>query len=384
MEKLSSSSENLKNLKLMPLPNSRYSPDLSTEMLHVITRKQSLSWSHFKTIFDALRARSGADPTLQRASPQHERHQLQVVLQSLGHADFEFDERRRVAVGAPTLTRLPQGGFPTAILCGARAPQTQADLEAACKKHGAALDITPAKKNVLAPPRFKIEARLLSNLEQVARELGIAWAGAPLAWQSANWSPSLDGELQKGRAILGAHLSGRRVRRFDASRCQWQAIYDLDFAPQPGNFLSYSPPEGGVTEHFLVESEVGNEVGNEEGAAHYVPMDLNWGRYAALKKGAKRALIYEEKKCLLAVPEGAPLPATLARAAALCSGWAPELREFDLEWPARVRGELPPRWNFYRDVPAPIAVIIGQKLGQTPIPSNPALSRALQTILNSF
>ena len=359
------------------------SASLATEVLQVVTRKQTLSWNHFKQVFDVLRARGISDKVADettRDSPKNERFQVQVVLESLGHVDFHFGERPRVEVRPATLSRLPKGGLPCAVLCGARDATTRDQVQKVCNSQGVQLQAPQLKINAFALEPLLLQSSDLQSLENVARELQILWEPTPLAWQSAHLSPSLEELLEVGREALGAHLSESdyRVHRFNPACCEFEPVYASDFAGQAGDFLTYVPLKGGLNRHLWIERD-------ETGALRWVPLDLSWGRYAALRLRHFRALVYDERRCLLAVPRGAPLPTPLARAAALCSGMAPALRRINLlqSWPPESFVQSS-HWNFYHDVPLPIAQIIGEKLGQTFVGSSAELSRVLKPILSSL
>jgi hypothetical protein len=47
------------------------------------------------------------------------------------------------------------------------------------------------------------------------------------------------------------------------------------------------------------------------------------GRYAVLREAGASAVAYDESTGEVAVPQGVPLPPLLARACALCTGYAP-------------------------------------------------------------
>jgi hypothetical protein len=101
--------------------------------------------------------------------------------------------------------------------------------------------------------------------------------------------------------------------------------------------------------------------------ATYQNVDRDWGRYLVLKEIARNVLAYDARHFLLAVPSNAPLPRLLARACALCSGYAPRPAgsgDKALILPARCQ------YDIYSAVPPDIAAAVAAKAGQKLLTAN--------------
>ena len=92
----------------------------------------------------------------------------------------------------------------------------------------------------------------------------------------------------------------------------------------------------------------------------FAELEPDWGRYAILSACSMRNLQYDPVKRDVLVPLGTPLPALLARALGLCSGYAPRT--------GRRSGEADPdlriSYEVFRDVPPSIFRLVADKAGQ--------------------
>jgi len=330
--------------------------DISSHLLYVLSSRSNLSWSNFKSVFESLHAPSqfkssegengwGSSFALRRTS---------AALDSLGHACFSFEENRdRVYVAPSVLALLPRAGLPEAVLCGARSPLTHDQLKGACDQLGARLlwqDQTQRAGNAFVPARVSISASSLEILKQVAQQVGIRFASSPPAWDLCQVSPSLSATL--GAAQLKAStILDWRMKTYNIAALRWEDTNNAQM--QRGDLLVYSHARRQLRRHYWN--------GGEDPSRPLLPIDPDWGRYAALKFHQKHVLVYDERSLNMAVPSGAPLPRLLGRAIALCSGYAP------VSLPCqRVTWEHPESREFavYECVPPQIAQAIGERLGQ--------------------
>ena len=89
-------------------------------------------------------------------------------------------------------------------------------------------------------------------------------------------------------------------------------------------------------------------------------LEPDWGRYAILSACSKRILQYDQAKRDVLVPLGAPLPALLARALGLCSGYAPRTGQRR----GKRDSDFPNRYEIFRDVPPSLFRMVADKAGQ--------------------
>ena len=319
-------------------------------LLYVLSAKRDLAWSAFKRVFEVLYQAPGLDPSeVEQARPR--RTTTIRSLQALGHCDFAFDESgSRVFIAAAVLARLPTGGLPEAVLCGARSPQTLAQLQEECAKHGCVMTACEQPRTGgLLPHRICVQANIVSDLQGLAAGLGITVENTPSAWSLANVARPLSDVLARLRWDPGADLTWIR-RDFDERALQFRAD-----AKGSGNLrLSrYLHPTKGTHLHWLWRN------------SEHATIDCDWGRYAVLQNNGKNVLYYDDRTMDFAVPRGAPLPKLLSRSLCMCSGYAP--RTFTA---AEVRWHTPTLggYDVYCKVPLPVAELVAAAVGQSLIP----------------
>jgi hypothetical protein len=344
--------------------------DTSSRLLYVLSTRGEMSWRSFKEIFDALytvqstRQDSASPYDDKDRESRFPRNQTVTVLNALAHCDFDFKEGGgRVYVAPPVLARLPRAGLPQAVLCGARSPQTCAQLEAACAAQGALLEweTQPASLQSSAaftPPRVVVQATTTEDLEAVACLLDIHCRVQPPAWELLYHAGSLDALLDSSRPIEASNLKGWRRKDFDPRTLSIKE--PLGRKPNASNetintqLIRYTHPRTKASRNYLAKDDQFTPLGTDW--EHYA-----WGRYAVLRAAGYSVLAYDERSFHLAAPIGAPLPRLLARSLALCSGYAPHfLPRRAASW----NSPEPCGFNVYRWIPPQIARMVAEKLGQ--------------------
>jgi hypothetical protein len=336
--------------------------DVSSNLLHILSARRELSWRNFKVIFESLYAplRAGESKGNGEWGSSFALRRTSATLDALGHACFSFEEGRdRVYVAPTILALLPRAGLPEAVLCGARSPDTREQVAAVCNNLGAKLtwqEQTQRAGNAFVPARVSVTASSLETLKQVAQDLAIRFSTSPPAWDLCQISPSLS-EILSDAQIKASTTLDWRLKTYDVAALRWQDTSNAsgqgEFPADRGGLLCYSHPRRQLRRHYWA--------GGEDGSRPLLPIDPDWGRYAALKARQKHVLVYDERSLFLAVPAGAPLPRVLGRAIALCSGFSPALL------PRRVVSwDHPEMREFavYESVPPQIAQAVAEKLAQ--------------------
>lgn len=314
-------------------------------LLFTISAKKDMSWPVFKEAYAYLQAaQAGGGDT---AGEPQERNRAVEGLESLGHCDFYFGrDTWRVYAGPPLLARLPQAGLPAAVLAGARLPGTRQRLEEAVKKYSrqVRMRIEPQPHGwVLMPDRIVVEADSLEILDEFARSLKIAFPHEPPAWSLLHFAASLE-DVSSGLAWTAASELNWVRKDFDVQRLIFRPATD----DGGGVRLSrYTSPVDTTFDHYLYRDGQQAEV------------DVNWGRFLALKAYERWVLWYDERRFILAVPATVPLPRLLARCMVLSSGYLPVQRPS-----LSSRGLAGINMLYYRWIPPQIASLAARKLGQ--------------------
>ena len=333
--------------------------DSSSYLLYVLSARQDVSWSAFKGLFDALTLNSGYTAARSEGQVDFEGHfarwQTASTLDALAHVDLVFNKGvGRIYVAPAVLALLPRAGLPQTVLCGARSTDTHAELERACSARGVQLEWEEQPTDALfVPPRVCLQAPILEKLEDVARGLGIQFAAQPPSWELLHLESSLDALLDESPPYAVTELNWRR-RDFDKSSLQFREVWSpAESNKVAGNtstkLVCYIHPRQKTRRHYFIR----------DGKSFLLEPD--WGRYAVLNTSACNVIAYDERSFSFAVPAGAPLPRLLARALALCSGYAPWfLPRKTTTWHSpEQRG-----FNVYRWIPPQIAAMVAAKLGQ--------------------
>lgn len=317
-------------------------------LLYVLSARKEMSWNSWKETFDALclvqHRQEGSTGT---SGSKYDRNATARSLDSLGHCELDFSGNGRVAVAAPVLTRLPQAGLPQAVLCGARSPETVVQLQELCNETGGRLTESDQHASIpLLPRRIMIEADEVNGLHDVARKAGVRFESDPSAWGLLHFAGTLDSMLDQVKWQTESPLNWW-AKIFDPKELQWGSLERL---PAPNTtLLRYIHPRRQIKLHMLVREGRSAEI------------DLDWGRYAAIRDAGMNVIIYDDRRYRLAVPQSAPLPRILARSLGLCSGYAPSfLTREEATWANT--GDY--GYHVYSRIPPQIAHSIAARLGQ--------------------
>ena len=316
-------------------------------LLYAISAKRELGWPAFKRTFEQLCAAHAADASV--TDMGFARYETARGLDALAHLEIEiaFDSGTRLYAATPTLCLLPRAGLPTAILSGARSPNSIEVLGQRIKGIGRNLQIEvreQAGKVKRLPARVSIAAESTEDLASIAEVAGMEFQKVPVSWRILNFSAS-----------LADYLSGCNWARTD--RLNWdEQQFDVDrvcFTEntrlQDTQLIRYVHPSRQYPIYYLWRG------------AEAVRVDPDWGRFAVLEAAQKDILHYDDSVAALFLPVTVPLPKLLARALCLCSGFAPRVVSSE-----RVTGSALASTSFrvYRDIPAEFARIAAAKVGQ--------------------
>jgi hypothetical protein len=85
-------------------------------------------------------------------------------------------------------------------------------------------------------------------------------------------------------------------------------------------------------------------------------VDINWGKFIALKHFKKNVILIDSEKNKVAIPIDLPLPRLLAESIMLLSGFAPDFRVFEGK-----------KYRIFENIPSIFTTNLFSILGQTPI-----------------
>ena len=268
------------------------------------------------------------------------------LLSSLGHVDVRFEAQGiTIFVAPPALAALPGFGIRRAVLCGARSPGTSGDLRRAAALEGA---VTTTHSQTLlspyAPTRVEVNADSDERIRATAKRMGIPYLAQPPARTMAQIAASLEEYCRTLSWSTDEDLNWHR-EDFNVRSLRFQPA---GATPPNARLSRYQDPATTIWRYRLWR---GGQFGE---------LDPDWGRYAILSACSKRILQYDQAKRDVLVPLGTPLPALLARALGLCSGYAPHTGQR-----SGGRGQgVPFRYEIFRDVPPSIFRMVADKAGQ--------------------
>jgi hypothetical protein len=265
-------------------------------LLEWVSERGEGSWSAFRAAYDWLQAGEDLEPW-ETASV------IARQMSALGHLEIDW-RRSRWAASPPMLTLLPSAGA-HALLTGGRTRRLEELLGVVREAREDIYCLEPIEQ-ALAPSALLIACDDERSMRDLASSLGIG-ASYSVAGQLAAVLPSLDSYLP-GTEVAPAP-AGYGVQLLGLERLEWE---DVEDEHEPGLYRHQAPD--GRRFRFLDESHVSHEV------------DLSIGAYAALRLTGTEGWLKWFRRSLngdLEVRLGAPLPTLHARAAALCSGFAP-------------------------------------------------------------
>ena len=321
--------------------------DCGDILLYSLSAWRETTWATFKKCFDEIHRRHVVTSIREeQETAVYYRWRALRLLSSLGHVDVRFEVQGiTIFVAPPVLAVLPGFGIRRAVLCGARSPSTPGDLRRAAAAEGAeSTTHSQISLSPYAPARVEVNADSDERIRATAERMGIPYLHQPPARIIAHVSASLEEYYQNLSWSADEDLNWQR-EDFNVSRLRFQPASETS----PGLRLSrYLDPVTTIRRYrFWREGQ-------------FAELEPDWGRYAILSDCSKRQLQYDPVKRDVLVPLGTPLPALLARALGLCSGYAPRT--------GRRSGEADPdlriRYEVFRDVPPSIFRMVADKVGQ--------------------
>jgi len=271
-------------------------------------------------------------------------------LDSLGHCEFDFD-RRQVFACPPMLVTLPTYGLPIAILTGARSEKIVQRIKDFVKNNRDSLSYSiESHRNEysLLPSAIYIEAVSPDHIREVAQNGQIGhYLDQPAAWSLVNFSAGFE-DIKNGLLFEEKSDLNWEKHTFSTKLLKFSWSHNID---RSHGLVEYISPVDQQRLHFIWNDHQAAEVD-----------DRDWGRYLILAAEEIDVMLYDDRRCLLAIPATVPLPRFLARAATLCSGLAPESGKIGED----AIGGLPAGHtvDIYTAVPPSIAQYISEKLSQ--------------------
>ena len=307
------------------------------QLLFTLSVRRSLNWAAFKRVVSRLspqRASSGGTT--------FDAGRTIRLLDSLAYGELLRGESSLTVCPVSSGLAVLPVRTPTALLIGARVPETIDIVRRAAEQAGVTVteSIDDSADN-LCPTRIQVVADHASSLGAIATALGVPYVEAPLAWRLALFSGSLE--------TLAASLAWRTSPALNWPSADFDS-HSLRFRPsgseaQEHRLVRYTDPARGVFRYVLWDGSKSVEV------------NPDWGRFWCLSRTGSYVLYYDPNTQLFAVPRSLPLPKLLARALALCGGHAPMLISAPV-------GRAEFQWNAYSDVPISIAQLVSKKLEQ--------------------
>lgn len=320
---------------------------MSDQLLNALSSKGEMSTDEFNSIFSTIYLSQCKQPPL---NLNHERNITIRMLDSLGHCEFDFDNRR-VYVCSPLFVALPTCGLPRAVLTGARSPSLVGDLKQATKnRQGSAHLIRRQHKTYpIIPEAIIVESIDLETIKETANTSKIAYTHSVPAWEIINYASGIREVIKTLDFEERVELNWKR-RIFSTKFMQ--------FVRQTENqdevrLVEYTNPVNQQRVHWFWKGTLAAKV------------DRDWGRYMALENNGVNILIYDKLRNRLSVPEYIPLPRFFARALALCSGIAPVRAKISAHSELGFPSNLPV--NIYSEAPPEIVGILSSKLLQVPM-----------------
>jgi hypothetical protein len=225
-----------------------------------------MSWDAFKRIVDAT-----CIPDSQLATEMRfVRNEAALIGDSLGHWEaVGTGTGRRIIVTPPVLARLPWPGPPRAVLCGARSPDTVAEIAEACdSERGLSLATTAQLHHPYAPTRVEVCGESEEDMIAVGRELAVRYNPTPTAWSLADASGSIEDYLNTLTWEEREDLNWDR-REFDPDRLRLgSSAYEAEVSQL--RLVTYTHPSGWDWRDWLWQNGDSADV------------DRSWGRYCVL------------------------------------------------------------------------------------------------------
>lgn len=314
-----------------------------SRLLEILSTRVSMTFSEYNKAFDYLYGHDIAEENL-----SNYRYLVARFLEDLGHCEFDY-ARRKVFCCKPELILLPGAGVKSAILTGARIPETLTKLEECQRKYQGRMILNKKKQEIYGlplPDVVTITSDSEEILQLVAQYLQIGChCHTPAAWLLLSASASID-EYESTLIFQVSLAQGWQCRIFSTSDLHFTRI---TLSPKVYGLLEFTNP---VTQQKTYIWHYNEKT---------VEIDKDWGRYLALKNEGLNVIFFDKRKQLLAVPSFAPLPRLLARSATLCSGLAASSVTL-----SKTVGDIPDgtALDIYHGVPENMAYELANKVGQ--------------------
>jgi hypothetical protein len=319
----------------------------SDRLLYVLSAKQEMSWTAFKSAFSSLYTLIANVSDPEKQGIKNTRLEVVRSLESLGHCDFDFTSNR-VYVSPPTLVRLPCGGFPQAVLAGARSPQTLEQIKDVCNALGKHInvEIQPDEALSLIPRRITVQVEDVEELRKIATSLKIHFKENPAAWEILNFSGSLQDYLSTRKWSDAPEINWQR-QTFNTNSLQFDSYQDTETNIR---LSQYKNLKRNTQTYYFWRDGQSTEI------------DRDWGRYAVLSAIHLNVLIYDKRKYMMIVPIGAKLPYLIERALTLCSGYVPEYMD-KIDSLAKLLPKIRD-FRIFHEIPSQVAEMTASKLNQ--------------------
>src|SRR5262249_10329132 len=200
------------------------------------------------------------------------------------------------------------------------------------------------------PARIGVASESEGALSRLAAALRVGFPSTPPAWALLAHCAAGD-EIACSRPLTEAPDIDCPRLDFDTATLRFRRA---GAGRLPARLSKYQHPARGTTLFRLWQGTA------------FRDLEPDWARYLALKESARNVLCYDARHFRLAVPSSVPLPRLLARACALCSGYAPRPLV-----PAGRPVALPSScaYDVYLSVPPDIAAAVAAKVGQRLLPA---------------
>lgn len=321
--------------------------DDPNRLLFVISAKGKMTWANYCEALDFLSPSNFG--RLRIIDEAANRSGLLQCLVALGHCDAYYEDGKSIITSTPrALCRLPQAGFPVAVLTGSRCLHTKKHLVSsltAC--NGAVQIITEPQPGSLGllPDKILVKSESEAAMVAFSAELDLYYPLIPPAWTLVNWC----GSLSEYEATLSYSIS-RRLNWTRYDFCLNTQTFIRSSSESSIRYSRYLNPTTRLPLHVFFRGDHGAEV------------DLNWGRYLFLNAMGVSVIAYDERRYRICVPVKMPLPSVVARSICLCSGQPPVY----LSRNSLVQGFDCEDWLMFEDVPPQIAIAALSKIGQSP------------------
>ena len=284
--------------------------DNGDTLLFALSAWGRLTWRAFRRCFDEIQRRTlAASQAELEDNVTGSRWRAIRELSALAHIDLHLvSNQPQVVVSPPTLATLPGHRHPRAVLCGARSPELVNRVEVLAKRNSVEILVeSQAAASPYSPARILLRANEPDLFRQIAESANIRHLSTPPARLLARVSTSLQDYC-------------RDLEWSDQPEINWPKqdfnVGDLRFhtSTAPGDqrrLTRYQNPSTTLWEYRLWQ---------DNQSATVAP---DWGRYAALAFSSRKVLLYDPDSRSVTVPHRAQLPALLARAFGMCTGYCP-------------------------------------------------------------